>query len=326
MCRFESDLRYRQRSPQESKTSSVIKLMKTSRSLPILIFALALLGCVVWAVERGEEGGRPTQFGVKDGSVPEDPRDTRRGQEEGYPTWPVSKELPNDTFTFARVRYNSMSHGGRGWGRGNRKWSTDYPDSDMNMSYRLQQLTSLQVNPNGAIVDIDAEQIRHFPFLYMIEVGDIDITDDEAKTLREYMLNGGFIMVDDFWGTREWDNFEVALKQIFPDRKMEEIPLEHEIFHMVFPIKVKPQIPHIRFAEYVINQGITYEFDKPGSEHVHYRGYFDDKRRLMMVICWNTDTGEGWEQEGSDPWYFKEFSEKYAYPLGINIIFYALTH
>lgn len=300
--------------------------MRKPRATPVLLFTLALLGCVVWAVEQGIEGGRPTQFGVKDGSVPEDPRDTRRGREEGYPTWPVSKELPNDTFTFARIRYNSMSHGGRGWGRGNRKWSTDYPDSDMNMSYRLQQLTSLQVNPNGAIVDIDPEQFRHFPFLYMIEVGDIDITDDEAKTMREYMLNGGFIMVDDFWGTREWDNFEVALKQIFPDRKMEEIPLEHEIFHMVFPIKVKPQIPHIRFAEYVINEGITYEFDKPGSEHVHYRGYFDDKRRLMMVICWNTDTGEGWEQEGSDPWYFREFSEKYAYPLGINIIFYALTH
>lgn len=314
------------RSAQESVTSHVIRLMRKPRATPVLLLTLALLGCVVWAVEQGREGGRPTQFGVKDGSVPEDPRDTRRGQEEGYPTWPVSKELPNDTFTFARIRYNSMSHGGRGWGRGNRKWSTDYPDSDMNMSYRLQQLTSLQVNPNGAIVDIDPEQFRHFPFLYMIEVGDIDITDDEAKTMREYMLNGGFIMVDDFWGTREWDNFEVALKQIFPDRKMEEIPLEHEIFHMVFPIKVKPQIPHIRFAEYVINQGITYEFDKPGSEHVHYRGYFDDKRRLMMVICWNTDTGEGWEQEGSDPWYFREFSEKYAYPLGINIIFYALTH
>jgi hypothetical protein len=194
------------------------------------------------------------------------------------------------------------------------------------MSYRLQQLTSLQVNPNGAVVDIDPEQMRHYPFLYMIEVGHISLEDSEAKAMRDYMLNGGFIMVDDFWGTEAWENFEVALKQIWPDRKIEEIPLEHEIFHMVFPIKVKPQIPHIRYAEYVIQQGITHEFDKPGSEHVHYRGVFDDKRRLMMVICWNTDTGEGWEQEGTDPWYFREFSEKYAYPLGINIIFYALTH
>lgn len=302
--------------------------MNHSRTVKVgLAASLMTALCFIGAADDVPAGGKPTNFGVNDGSMPEDPREYRRGgYGNDYPTWPVSKDLPNDVFTFARIRYNSMSYGGRGWGRGNRKWSTDYPDSDMNMSYRLQQLTSLQVNPNGAVVDIDPEQVRHYPFLYMIEVGDIDITDDEAKTLRDYMLNGGFIMVDDFWGTREWDNFEVALKQIWPDRKIEEIPLEHEIFHMVFPLKVKPQIPHIRFAEYVINQGITYEFDKPGSEHVHYRGVFDDKRRLMMVICWNTDTGEGWEQEGTDPWYFREFSEKYAYPLGINIIFYALTH
>lgn len=299
--------------------------MKFLRTSWFGLAALLLAACFICAAEGDQTDGRPTNFGVKDGSLPEDPREYRRGGHGNeYPSWPVSKELPNDIFTFARVRYNSQSHGR--WGRGNRKWATDYPDSDMNMSYRLQQLTSLQVNPNGAVVDIDHEQIRHYPFLYMIEVGDIDITDDEARTLRDYMLNGGFIMVDDFWGTREWTNFEVALKQIWPDRKIEEIPLDHEIFHMVFPLKVKPQIPHIRFAEYVINQGITYEFDKPGSEHVHYRGVFDDKRRLMMIICWNTDTGEGWEQEGTDPWYFREFSEKYAYPLGINIIFYALTH
>jgi hypothetical protein len=276
--------------------------------------------------QEPSEGGKPRSFGVQDGSLPEDPRELRRGGHGNeYPTWPVSKELPNDVFTFARIRYNSF--GGRGgWGRSGRQWATDYPDSDLNMSYRLQQLTSLQVNPNGAVVDIDPEQMRHYPFLYMIEVGHISLEDSEAKAMRDYMLNGGFIMVDDFWGTEAWENFEVALKQIWPDRKIEEIPLEHEIFHMVFPIKVKPQIPHIRYAEYVIQQGITHEFDKPGSEHVHYRGVFDDKRRLMMVICWNTDTGEGWEQEGTDPWYFREFSEKYAYPLGINIIFYALTH
>jgi hypothetical protein len=290
-----------------------------------LALLLAAASLVVAMAQEPSEGGRPRHFGVQDGSVPEDPREFRRGGHGNeYPTWPVSKSLPNDVFTFARIRYNS--YGGRGWGRSGRQWATDYPDSDLNMSYRLQQLTSLQVNPNGVVVDIDPEQMRNYPFLYMLEVGNISLTDEEAKTMRDYMLNGGFVMVDDFWGTEAWENFEVALKQMWPDRKIEEIPLEHEIFHMVFPLKVKPQIPHIRFAEYVIQQGITYEFDKPGSEHVHYRGVFDDKRRLMMVICWNTDTGEGWEQEGTDPWYFREFSEKYAYPLGINIIFYALTH
>lgn len=312
--------------------------MKSFRTAWVIFAGVLLAAYVSWAAESGGEhtGGTPTEFGLKNESGQGDPRNYRRGRE--YPTWPVSKELPNDTFTFARLRYSSAggmargyAHGGGGvngnWGwRGGRRWATDYPDSDLNMSYRLQQLTSLQVNPNGAVVDINPEQMRHYPFLYMIEVGDIRLTDEEAGALRAYMLNGGFIMVDDFWGTDAWETFEVALKQIWPDRKIEEIPLEHEIFHMVFPLKVKPQIPHIRYAEYVINQGITWEFDKPGSEHVHYRGVFDDKRRLMMVICWNTDTGEGWEQEGTDEWYFREFSEKYAYPLGINIIFYALTH
>lgn len=303
--------------------------MKSPRAGWFGIAGLLLAGCLAWAVESDQtEGGTPTNFGVKDGTLPDNPRDFRRGygRDTEYPTWPVSKELPDDVFTFARIRYNSGGRGRGGWGRGSRRWATDYPDSDLNMSYRLQQLTSLQVNPNGVVVDIDPEQMRHYPFLYMIEVGDIHLTDEEAKAMRDYMLNGGFIMVDDFWGTEAWETFEIALKQIWPDRKIEEIPLEHEVFHMVFPLKVKPQIPHIRYAEYVINQGITWEFDKPGSEHVHYRGVFDDKRRLMMIICWNTDTGEGWEQEGTDAWYFKEFSEKYAYPLGINIIFYALTH
>lgn len=267
----------------------------------------------------------PRHFGIKDEEFPRDPREYGRGRFADFPTWEVSKELPNDVFTFARLRYSS-EYGGRGFYRRFAKWATDYPDADLNFSYRLQQLTSLQVNPLGVIVDIDAEQLRHYPFIYMIEPGDMSITDPEAQVLRDYMLNGGFIMVDDFWGFEEWAVFYRAFKQIWPDREFEEIPVEHEIFHIVFPLKVKPQIPSVGHALAGRSQGITFEWDKPGSERVHYRGVFDDKRRLMMIICWNTDLGDGWEEEGTDPWYFQEFSEKYAYPLGINIIFYALTH
>lgn len=288
--------------------------------LPTALFALSVLGCCL-AVDTPS----PTNFGIKDGSVPEDPREAGRGgQFMDFPTWPVSKELPNDLFTFCRLRYNSedWGRGRRGYGGG--KWTTDYPDADLNFSYRLQQLTSLQVSPKGAIVDINAEMMRHYPFIYMIEPGHISLTEDEARTMREYMLNGGFIMVDDFWGEEEWETFHVALKQIFPDRDAQELPLEHEIFHMVFPLKVKPQIPSVGHAMAGRSQGITFErFD---AQTPHYRGVFDDKKRLMMIICHNTDLGDGWEEEGTDPWYFREFSEKYAYPLGINIIFYALTH
>lgn len=256
--------------------------------------------------------------------MPEDPRQAGgRGQFMDFPTWPVSKELPNDVFTFARLRYNSESWGGRGRNRGG-KWTTDYPDADLNFSYRLQQLTSLQVNPKGAILDIDPEQMRHYPFIYMIEPGHIAISDEEAKIMRDYMMNGGFIMVDDFWGEEEWDGFYRALKQIFPDREPQELPIEHEIFHMVFPLKVKPQIPSVGFAMAGRSQGITAE--RPDAQTPHYKAIFDDKKRIVMMICHNTDLGDGWEEEGTDPWYFREFSEKYAYPLGINIIFYALTH
>ncbi|NNE91673.1 MAG: DUF4159 domain-containing protein, partial [Verrucomicrobiales bacterium] len=206
------------------------------------------------------------------------------------------------------------------------KWRIDYPDAELNFSYRLQQLTSLETNPNGVVVDIDAEQLRHYPFVYMIEPGDIWITDEEAKILRDYLLNGGFIMVDDFWGTYEWNSFYRALKQIFPDRDYVELELDHAIFDIVFDLPIKPQIPAVGMAQMGREQGITYEWNKPGSETPHYRAVYDDKGRMCMIICWNTDLGDGWEEEGTDPWYFKEFSEKYAYPLGINIVFYALTH
>lgn len=273
----------------------------------------------------GAPRNRPHNFGITDGSVHEDPRDAMRSGD--FPTWKVSPELPNDVFTFARLRYTSAS-GGRSYGGRGRyeRWLTDYPDSDLNLSYRLQQLTALQVNPQGVIVDINAEQMRHYPFIYMIEVGRIIITDEEARILRAYMLNGGFIMVDDFWGTSAWENFYAALKQIFPEREPEDLPLSHDIFHIVFDLKVKPQIPNVRVGVANRGTGITYERHDGDTEQVHYRGMKDDNGRLMMIICHNTDIGDGWEEEGTDPWFFKEFSEKYAYPMGINIIFYAMTH
>jgi len=238
-----------------------------------------------------------------------------------FPDWDVSKELPKDTFRFARLRYDSY-YGYRGRG----KWATDFPDSDLNFSYRLQELTSLEVDPDPIVVDIEAKQLANYPFIYMIEPGDIYITESEAVILREYMLNGGFIMVDDFWGTREWANFEQALRMIFPDREWEELTIEHPIFHCVFDLKEKPQVPSIGHALQGRSLGITYEWQKSGTENVHYRAIFDDEDRMMMIICFNTDLGDGWEREGENEWYFREFAEKKSFPMGINIVFYAMTH
>ena len=182
----------------------------------------------------------------------------------------------------------------------------------------------MKVNPQPIILELTDPEIFKHPFLYLIEPGHISLRDEEIKALRRYCFNGGFLMVDDFWGEYEWDNFYACIKQVFPDREPLELPLEHPIFHCVYDLTERPQVPAIGQALGGRVAGITWE--RHDAREVHYKGIFDDKGRLMVIICHNTDLGDGWEREGEDPWYFKEFSEKKSYPLGINIVFYAMTH
>ena len=239
----------------------------------------------------------------------------------GVPNWDRDEELPNDMFTFARIQYDSW---GRGW-RGRGKWSVDYPESDLNMSFRLEQLTSLKVDPEGIVLSLNEDKLFNYPFIYIIEPGELYFSDAEVKALRKYLLNGGFLMVDDFWGEAEWKNFERQFSRVFPTREIVELPIEHELFQCVFPLKQKPQVPNPRTAMQGASRGITWE--RWDAKTPHYRGVYDDEGRLMVVICHNTDLGDGWEEESrAGEWYFKEFSEPKAYPMGINIIFYSMTH
>ena len=213
--------------------------------------------------------------------------------------------------------------GGYGWAR----WSTDFPDSDLNFSFRLQQLTALKVNPNPIHRKLTDPDLCDYPFIYIIEPGGLSFSEEEGQALRRYLLNGGFLMVDDFWGDQALFNFLEQMKQrVFPERQYEpeELPLEHEIFHCVYRLKEKPQVPSIHQWQW--NPGVTWEDHGPGSETVHYLGINDDKGRLMAIICHNTDLGDGWEREGESEDYFHEFSEKKSYPMGINIVTYAMTH
>jgi hypothetical protein len=247
------------------------------------------------------------------------------------PYWELDKEFAQDAFTFARIQYSSgYGRGGygRGFGRGFRggggRWATDWPDSDLNFSFRLHQLTSMEVNPDPKVIELTDPDLVNCPFIYIVEPGMLVFSEPEVEALRAYLLNGGFLMVDDFWGEAEWENFYREIKRVFPDREPVELGLDHPIFHAVFDLKEKPQIPSINVALAGRPYGITWE--REDAKEVHYRAIFDDKGRMMVIICHNTDLGDGWEREGEDEWYFREFSEKKAYPLGINIVFYAMTH
>jgi hypothetical protein len=158
-------------------------------------------------------------------------RDRELDDRAGVPMWENEPEFADDVFTFARVQYDSYGGRrgrGRGWGGGG--WRTDWPDSDLNFSYRLQQLTSLKVNPNPVIVRLDDENLFDYPFIYMIEPGSLVFSEAEVAGLRRYLLNGGFLMVDDFWGDDQYQNFYEQIRRVFPDREALELPLEHEIF------------------------------------------------------------------------------------------------
>ncbi|MBI2424357.1 MAG: DUF4159 domain-containing protein [Candidatus Hydrogenedentes bacterium] len=258
--------------------------------------------------------------------VPPDDVFAQRGRGGWDPYEPPARDIyPSNTFTFCRIEYTSKW----GWGRRGGRWRTDYPDSDLNFSERLSELTTIAVNRTRdgrvehVVVRLEDEDLYHYPFIYMIEVGDLDLANAEADRLRDYLLRGGFLMVDDFWGEDEWQNWEMEFAKVFPPEEypMFEIPLSHPIYNCVFPVHEAPQIPSIHAW---LNSGET--FERWDGQKPHYWGVNDKDGRLMAVICHNTDLGDGWERESENHQYFEEFSVKKAYPMGINIVVYAMTH
>lgn len=276
--------------------------MNTRRKRILIVSLVIIAATVVLAQRRGGFRGISTDRG----EVPE---------------WSNEAGFEKDTFVFTRVQYDSG--GGRGSGRGG-GWATDYRDADLNFSFRLQQLTAMKVDPEGKVLRLTDPDLFSHPFLYMSEPGRLSFHDDEVKALRRYLLSGGFLMVDDFWGEAEYQNFYDEIKRVFPEHEPQELLLDHPIFHCVFDLKEKPQIPNFNTGEESQYTGVTWE--RNDARTPDYRAIFDDKGRMMVMICHNTDLGDGWEREGVYEYYFREFSEKKAYPLGINIVFYAMTH
>ena len=242
--------------------------------------------------------------------------------------------FPGNTFTFCRVQYTSAGRGGR-WGRGGDGWRTDYPQSDLNFPLRLSELTTIKVNRDEygeiehAVVRLTDEELFNYPFIYMLEVASLVFSDEEQEALRSYLLRGGFLMVDDFWGDRAWENWEYEIGQVLPpdEYPIVELTPPHPLFNIVFPLKEVPQVPSVGHYRRWEMTGDTYEGREPATDtRAHCRAIFDKKGRLMVVAMHNTDLGDGWEREGELEGYFREFSVKRAYPMGINIVVYAMTH
>lgn len=281
-----------------------------------LLLVLLLMSSVFLALAQRRSFRRWSEGGGAD----ESSRTAREVESHstGTPVWTNAPGFERDVFTFARVRYDR----GGNWGRGG--WATDLPDSDLNLSFRLQQMTSMKVDPDGRILRLTDPDLFNYPFIYAVEPGGFSLREEEITALRNYLLNGGFLMFDDFWGEYDWANVEDVMAQVFPGRPWVELKMDHPIYHCVFEIKSKGQVPNVGLGIESQYDGITYE--RPDAQEVHHRVLLDDQGRIMVFAAHNTDNGDGWEREGENDYYFHTFSEKIAYPLGINLIFYVMTH
>jgi len=221
---------------------------------------------------------------------------------------------PPPEFYFTRAAYTSWR---RGWGTQN--WAIDYPKADrIFLSFIARLLPNIDAYDEEHPVLLDDPDLRRFPFLYAVEVGYMDLTPEEREGLRGYLEAGGFLVVDDFWGSREWANFEYQMSRVLPDRPIVDLPLDHPVFSSFYEIDEILQVPNVGQGR---AGGPTYEQD--GYVPV-VRGIHDENGRLMVLINWNTDLGDAWEW-ADDPFYPLRYST-YAYQLGVNMIVYAMSH
>src|SRR5688572_11312223 len=238
--------------------------------------------------------------------------------------------LPNATsfdgyFNFCRGMYysNRRERGGQGW------W-TDYPAADFNFSIRLSELTKTRVSwtperePNHLVVRLTDDALFKCPFIEMEDVGTARFSDDEVRRLREYLLKGGFLWVDDFWGEAAWAQWVHELERILPkvDYPVRAIGPEHPVFRTFFQVPRLPQIPSI--AHWRASGGETSE---RGSESAVPQMYAvsDAHDRIMVLMTHNTDISDAWEREAEDPRFFYQFSPD-GYAVGINVLMYSMTH
>jgi Domain of unknown function (DUF4159) len=202
------------------------------------------------------------------------------------------------------------------WREGLSLWTQDYPRADRHFSAALRRLTRIHVRSVEQPVNLDdGNEVYNWPWVYAVQVGEWGLTDAQAKKLRDYLLRGGFFLADDFHGTLEWSVFQASMKKVFPDRPIVDIEDNDAIFHTVYDLDNRYQIPG---AEHL---AAGHKFD---GYQAHWRGIYDDKGRIMVAVTFNSDVGDSWEW-ADDPRYPERFSAL-GVRVGVNYVVYAMTH
>ncbi len=206
---------------------------------------------------------------------------------------------------------------GRGdWTQGGTAWAVDYPRGDRTFARLLERLSTIDVRSVEQPVNLDdGDDVYFWPFLISGLVGAWELTDSQARTLREYLLRGGFLLCDSFYGTIEWEGFLASLQRVFPDRPVVNLPDDHPILHAVYDLTEKEQVPTW--------QHLPRGYRADGAEP-HWRAILDDDDRVMVMIAFNNDIADGWQR--SDEPSYPQSSARLAIQLGVNFAVYAMTH
>jgi hypothetical protein len=279
--------------------------MRSKFSIPLGLCALAL-ALVVSAAYAQFEGG----FGRYSRVAPRLP----------------NPDYPDSGFAFCRLMYTSVRREPAGSG-----WRTDYPYADINFAIRLSELTKTSVSnddegePNHWVVRATDAALFNCPFVMASDVGTIGLSDEEVSGLRNYLLKGGFLWVDDFWGTLAWEWWSKEIAKVLPPSEypIVEAPAGHPVFRTLYNIVEVPQITNIGFWRSV--GGTSTSERGPDSREARLLTINDKNGRVMVLMTHNTDVADSWEREGEDIEFFRQFSPD-GYALGINVLLYAMTH
>ena len=254
---------------------------------------------------------------------------------EGYDNIPLPPDyLEPGEWVQARLMYpnhpNSILFGFGGYGRrgrfgdwreGGTSWTQDYPRADRHFAQAVRRLTRVHARSSEQPANPDElDDFFNWPWMVAGEMGDWKLTPEQVKTVREYLLRGGFIYMDDFWGPEEWDRFDESMKAIFPERQIVEIEDADPIFHTVYDLHDRYQV----LGQWSLRGGGGWMAQRAVGTVAHWRGIYDDKGRLMVTMSFNSDIGDSWEW-ADDPRYPERYSAL-GIRLGVNYVVYAMTH